>query len=203
MTMVINAPTEESAVRTFAAAAEAPTTHAEVSASITEVPNGVIDGGESVILAIKPSMWRPVFDSSTWLFACWVSAMVLAWFRQPLPGLSVAETSQLLVFVALVRFGIAIAHWMPRWHILTNRRIVDIRGVRSMKVDSWPLVKIRNTYVNRSTPERLTKLGTVTFVSTEQAAAAHQWRSVGDADVVHAEIRKAIENAIDHHQVTL
>ena len=166
------------------------------------VPSGVIDGGEIVVLAIKPSMWRPVFESAVWLITCCVGAAVLSWLGRPIPGLSPASTAQILLLVGLGRLGIAIAHWVPRWHVLTNRRLIDIRGVRSMQVDACLLVRIRNTYVHRSAAERITELGTITFVNTESTMAPRRWRSIAKPESIHVQIRKAIENALDHQNVT-
>lgn len=177
--------------------------HTDVSAALHEVPPGVIDGGEIVLLAVKPSMWRPVLDSAAWSIACFVCAVVFVWVDRPIPGLSLSATPQLMIFLALVRLGIALANWVPRWHILTNRRIIDLSGVRAMHIDAWPLVQIRNTYLHHSSAEKVTHLGTITFVKTEPATRPRQWRSIANSQTVHAEIRKAIENALDQQHIAL
>ncbi len=59
------------------------------------------------------------------------------------------------------------------------------------------LTEIRNTYVNVSPAEKLTRLGTITFVTAETEVASQLWQSVATPTEVHAKIRRAIENAID------
>lgn len=169
-----------------------------------------------MVLAIKPSMWKPVLESKIWLLACLSLAVVLSWLGQPIPGLSMTTTAQVILFAALAPVGVAVARWVPRWHVLTNRRIVDIYGVRSIRIESCPLLQIRNTYLHRSPAERLTGLGTITFAMSDapvgmppsggppsakplSARPPRRWRSVAKPELVHARIREAIKNAIDQH----
>ena len=53
-----------------AATSEAPPHAAKAATHWTALPSGVVDGGEIVLLAIKPSMWRPLLDSAPWLIVC-------------------------------------------------------------------------------------------------------------------------------------
>lgn len=179
------------------------TTESAAAKTIAEVfsafPGTVIDGGEIVLLAIKPSLWRPVFASASWLAASILLALVLSGTGRPIPGLSLLATTQVVLLIGLCRLAWAIAHWMPRWHVLTNRRIIDIRGARTPVVTSLPLIHVRNTYVRRPWPESVVGVGTILFVAgrADSDPVSHSWRTIRDADEVHAKIRRAIENAID------
>jgi hypothetical protein len=173
-----------------------------LAAAFTAYPGGVIDGGEIVILAIKPSMWRPLFDSGAWLVVSCVLAVLVSVLGSPLPTVSSATATQLVLLAGLARLGVALARWAPRWHLLTNRRTIDIRGLRTPQVTSCPLVAIRNTYVRRSPVESAAGVGTILFVPTGDAQTPFAWRSVAQPDSVHAKIRRAIENAIDLHACT-
>ena len=88
-------------------ATDAPAAEA-VSASVVALPGDVIDGGEIVLLTIKPSMWRPVFDSISWLVTCCAVAAILVSARLTLPGLSLIASAQFVLMVGLVRLGIAL-----------------------------------------------------------------------------------------------
>ena len=79
----------------------------------------------------------------------------------------------------------------------TNRRIISVRGVREPQISSWLLLDVRNTYVHSPLAEKLTGLGTITFVTDNTDDVPHQWRSVAKPEEVHAKIRRAIENVID------
>jgi hypothetical protein len=162
-------------------------------------PGGVVDGGEIVILAIKPSMWRPVLESAAWLVTSWLLAAVLTWFGRPIPGLSITATAQLVLLVGLARLAVAIVRWIPTWYVLTNRRIIDIQGARTPKATSCALIDIRNTYQRPTPVERQLALGTILFVSNRDGRQPRPWRSIAKPDEVHARIRRAIEHAIDQH----
>lgn len=176
---------------------DAPSRVSDVASRWTTLPGGVIAGGEIVLLAIKPSLWRPVFDSAAWLAASAVLAVALTTLGLPLPGLSLTTTAQLVLLVGFAGLGFALARWTATWHVLTNRRIIDIHGIRTPKIAACLLVHVRNTYLHVSALEKVTCLGTITFVTDEADHPPHVWRSITHSDEVHAKIRRAIENAID------
>ena len=180
---------------------EAPSRASDVAARWTTVPGGVLDGGEIVILAIKPSLWRCVFDSAAWLAAGVFFTAALLVMGKPIPGLSLTTSAQLVMLVALARLAVAVLRWTTTWHLLTNRRIVDVHGVRAPVIRACPLVQIRNTYLRSSHAEKLLVLGSITFVSDEPDHAPHFWPSIANADEVHAKVRRAIENALDQVNV--
>lgn len=181
-------------------APEAPAPHVEATAPWTEVPGGVLDGGELVILAIKPSLWRVLFDSASWLVTCLSIPAVLIWLDAPLPGLSLGMTAQLFLLIAACRLAVAFMRWVPTWHLLTNRRIIDVRGVRVPRVDACSLLEVRNTHCGATPTERSVKLGTITFITESADHDPRRWRSIANAEEVHRHIRRAIEQAIDNHQ---
>ncbi len=182
-----------------AAAAESPPRGAEAPVSWAALPGGVIDGGEIVILAIKPSMWRPAIEAAPWLAVVTIGALLIAALRTPLPGLSPTSSAQLILLVGFARLGLAIARWIPTWHVLTNRRIIDIHGVRAPVIISCPLVEIRNTYVRSGAMDKLLRVGTIIFVRRDEYDPPRIWPSIPKPEEVHVEIRRAIEHAIDNH----
>jgi len=200
--MITVAPCRRVSPAAFVATmSDAPSRVADVAARWTMLPGGVIDGGEIVVLAIKPSLWRPVFDSAAGLVISVLLAVVVTTLGVPLPGLSAATTAQLVLLIGFTGLGLAIVRWTTTWHVLTNRRIIDIHGVRTPRIAACLLVHVRNTYLHTSVAEKVTRLGTVTFVTDEADRLPHLWRSIAHPDEVHAKIRRAIENAIDQSSV--
>lgn len=194
--MVI-APPKPTANPFAAADADAPSTVSQVASRLTRLPGGLVDGGEIIILAIKPSMWRPVFDSAAWLVTFSLLAIALTVWQSPLPGLSVTTTAQMMFLIGLGRLGLAVVNWIPTWYVLTNRRLIDIHGVRLPRICACRLIDVRNTYLNAPPSEKALGLGTITYVTADEKDSPHFWRSVASPDAVHTEIRRAIENAID------
>jgi len=138
-----------------------------------------------------------VIESFGWLLASIVLAGVCIASEVGLTGVTPQTTAQIIVCVGLVRLGLAIVRWVSRWYVLTNRRVVEISGIKSPRVTSAMLVDVRNTYLTSAVHERALRLGTITFVSNRGSDRPWQWKHVAEPDEVHAAIRRSIENAID------
>lgn len=178
---------------------EAPSRAQQATGSWVQVPGGVIHGGEIVIWAIKPSVWRPVFDSAPWLLAAALFAALLTVGNLSVGGLGTALSAQLVVAAGLARLGVAVVRWIPTWYLLTNLRIIRVQGVRSPRVESRALLEIRNTYVQAAAIEKWVNVAAITFVTDHPHELPLLWHSVPRAAEVHQRIRRAIENAIDRH----
>lgn len=168
-----------------------------MASSLTGVPAELFDGGEIVILAIKPSMWRPIFDSAAWLVSCGLLAIALVALGRTIPGLSLAMSIQIVLLIASVRLAFAVMRWIPTWYVLTNRRVLQIQGVRRPRVSGCLLTEVQNTYVHITLSDRMAGLGTIAFVTNRRDKVSQIWQSIHDPEEVHAKIRRAIENALD------
>lgn len=174
---------------------EAPPGSTDVVTGPIAVPRHVIDGGEIILLAIKPSMWRPVFDALPCLLTCAALIAVVLWREFPLPGLSMTATVQMIFLIVGVRLGIAIVRWVPTWHMLTNRRLINIQGVRAPRVSSCPLKGICNASLTASPLEKITHLGTISFETTPQEGPLGQWESIACPNEVCDAIKRAVHEA--------
>lgn len=160
------------------------------------LPADLLGGDESVIFAIKPSPWYIVFDSANWgivalcLIACasWIADIV---------RLSEKQFMSAVLAALALRVGLALLRWVSRFYVLTNRRVMRVRGVHKPDVFECPLVNIRNTNVTTSFPETLMALGSIHFIITTPHDRRAHWQNIKDPDRIHAEVRKAIERAID------
>ncbi len=160
------------------------------------VPADLLGGDESIILAIKPSLWFIAFDSATWAVVMLCMVACASWLAETIAISEARFMSAVLALLGL-RVVVAVLRWVARSYVLTNRRIMRLRGVLRPDVFECPLVNIRNTTVSTSFPEALTGLGTINFIITTPENRLGVWRNVSDPQRVHAEIRKAIERAID------
>ncbi len=199
--MVI-APPKPSANPFAVGEADSPSTVGEVASRLTSLPKGLVDGGEVIILAVKPSMWRPLFDSGPWIATLSVLTVASMVWRLALPGLSVSVSAQVIFLLGMLRLGLAVVLWIPSWYVLTNRRLIEIHGVRTPDITSCSLVDVRNTYLNATAIEKAGQLGTITYVTADETQPPHHWRTIAEPDVVHTEIRRAIETAIDNHHAS-
>ncbi len=65
------------------------------------------------------------------------------------------------------------------------------------RISACLLTDVRDTYLQCSATERLTRLGTIVFVTDQTNKVPHIWQSITSPDLVHAKIRRAIQNAAD------
>ena len=179
--------------RKFAAHAEGPTSGAVGLPAQAIVPAHLLDGGEVVHFALRPSPWFVLIVSLRWLAVAILLGILAS--RDLLPSGARWYLSQLAVAVAGARLAWAILEWVSRQYILTNHRVMRIRGVFYVELFECPLGRLQNTYATFSLPERLTRTGTITF----QTAAAGggpggtaSWRIVSRPLEVHQKLREAI-----------
>lgn len=175
------AQSEESAPRTVGLTTE------------NALPSHLLDGGEIVHFAIKPAPWFILLVSLRWIVAA-IMLACLAWVDGVAPYYRVAAL-QAAVLLAAARLGWAAMEWVSRLYVLTNRRVISIRGVTRVEIFECSLDRIQNTHVVLSPPERLARVGTVAF----QTAAAGSpggtgtWRMVAKPLEVHERLLAAIQ----------
>lgn len=160
------------------------------------LPADLIYSDETIIFAIKPSLWYVVFDSAHWLLAG-LLLIAAASFGAELVNLSEPQFMSAVLAALSLRIGLALLRWVSRYYVLTNRRLVRVRGVSRPDIYECPLVEIRNSSVGTTFSEALTGLSTISFVATEPSDRIFCWNAVSNAEDVHEQIRRAIERAID------
>lgn len=156
-----------------------------------------LDGGEVVILALKPSPWFVLFDSARWLVLSFFVAGTSQWVANSVSWASASLLIRLALAAATFRFGVAVLRWVSRFYVLTNRRVMRIRGVWKVDVFACPLLSIRTTKVTAEIHERVVRLGTVRFNIDPPRDEDGSWVSIRRPGDVHAQIRRAIKRAID------
>lgn len=156
-----------------------------------------LDGGETVLLAVKPSLWFVLFDSARWILAALIILAVARLSSVHLAGLADTLVFQCAAAMVTARVGIAFLRWASRFYVLTNRRIMLLRGVLHADIVGSPLVRIRNTRVQRSLHERVCRLGTIQFFFEDAPPEDLSWREIARCEKVHETVRRAIERALD------
>ncbi len=163
------------------------------------VPAELLDGGETVILALKPSMWYLVLVSARWLLGAALVILLAPWLVSVYPAISHLALTQFAVIVTAVRLVWALVQWSSRLYVLTNRRVMCYRGVTQVCLFEAPLVRIRNTYIKVRPIERLCNVGSIGFSLEGEKKVDGWWEQVGEPHDVHKRIRRAIEKALDNH----
>jgi uncharacterized membrane protein YdbT with pleckstrin-like domain len=162
-----------------------------VAVPMTEVvPPHLLDGGEIVLLAIKPSWWFVPMVSARWLG---IAVMLIA--ASHVPWLSPLQQWYLLqagLICGVARLAWATLQWVSRLYVLTNRRVMRLRGIVNVELFECYLHKVQNTELSMSLPERAVRVGTI-LIHTASSGAT--WRFIARPQEVHEKLSDAIHRA--------
>lgn len=169
--------------------------HPKTLSAVDMLPAHLLDGGEVVILAIKPSLWFIVFTSFRWLAAMLAVIVLSRWLGQVVPQIEPGMVAKAAIAIAAARVGFAMLQWAARLYVLTNRRIMRLAGIVNVQVFDCPLPKIQNTYLTLAWYERLTGLGSISFATAGTGGIDVTWDHVNRPLELHERVRSAIHRA--------
>jgi membrane protein YdbS with pleckstrin-like domain len=154
----------------------------------------LLDDGEIVILAVKPSPWFVVLS-------CWpVLLLAAALAGVGLLGggtLRIAEPwGDALVLTAVVivsvRIIVACVQWLGRLYVLTNARSLTVQGLWRPSAAFLPHRQVRRVELVAGVGERGLGLGTLLFEGAETGPPALTWVNLAHPD----DVRHAVEEAV-------
>jgi hypothetical protein len=170
--------------------------HAEGATGVVEfpvsqtVPAQLLDGGETVLFAVKPSAWFVPIVSHRWLVVA-IGLIVLSY--TVFSAAYGVYAFQGALILAGGRLGWATLEWVGRLYVLTNRRVMSIRGVVSAEIYAAPLHGIEKTRVYATPPERACRVGSVEFESASTGRGA--WEAVARPVDMHDRLQHAIQRS--------
>jgi hypothetical protein len=174
-----------------AVAAESPPVAAPKAAAKLQM----LDGDEIVQLSIKPSLW---YIPRVSLRVC-TSALVLAVvFWGAMRGGITAEALlpfQVLIAIAVARLAFATLQWATQLYVLTNRRVMQFRGIHSVRVNARPLAQIAATERPARWYDALLRLGTIRMRSADLDTPPVMWEDLARPDEVHEILIRAIRKS--------
>ncbi len=156
------------------------------------IPAHLLDDGEQIILAIKPSMWLIVFNSAKLIGLIVFIIAGMRFFHIELGYNIQQRIYQFAAALIICQLIIAFLQWMSRLYVLTDRRIIRIRGVFNVDVFEAPLDKIQNTFLTLAIHERLFGLGSIHFTTAGTAGVEATWQNINRPLEIHEIIRNAI-----------
>lgn len=176
---------------------EKPQVTGQVKANIDELlPSDLLDEREVVIFAIKPSLWTVAFLSVRVVVICLVVAVVAMLAGRYLPeGPYAAYIIEACGLISLGRVGFAFLQWLSRSYVLTDQRVIRIRGVFTIDIFQCSLSRIQNTFMNLTLVQRLLRLGNIAFTTAGTGSVEAIWRHCRDPLKVHHQLIAAMNNA--------
>ena len=152
-----------------------------------------LDGGEIVVLAIKPSPWFVLFRSVRWLAA--LTFVVLALRLVPAAASWISTINQVGQAAAVLVVVVNVMQWVSRLYVLTNRRMMRFHGVWNIAIFEIPLTRIDGTTLHVAAYERLTRLGTIIFDTPSEPIDVPRWSNIARPQEVQTNIDNAIRRA--------
>lgn len=157
------------------------------------LPAQLLQGGEIVILLLKPSLWYIILAAAGHLAAIAIAACAATWLaRLGLLNVTTRDITAVALFIAAVRLLWQLLEWLSRVYVLTDRRIVRVQGVVRVQVFECPLKKIQHTDAVFSLRERLFGLGTLMFSTAGTAVPEAAWVMLAHPLDVHQKVVAAI-----------
>ena len=176
------------------------TPSAEPTSEQTQAPTSLmlarlLQDGEIIILAIKPSNWFVLIGSLPVLASAAVVAIVayvVSLYHASAHG---QVMWSLCAAVVLVRMVAACWQWLGRTYVLTNRRIITIRGLLRVQWVAAELTDIEEVTPAAALPERLVGTGSIFCLTGSDRSAAVAWNTISRPGEVHEIILDAIDRA--------
>ncbi len=171
-----------------------PTRQADVQAVELEK---LLQEGESIILAIKPSSWFVLLVSLPVLLitvglgtGAYLADKAFGYEAIPLRLLGLG-----LSFICLARIMVASFQWLGRLYVLTNRRALLIRGIMKFDVAQCPLADISETILTATNAERFLAVASLFFRPNEKTRQPIIWLSLSEPEKFQQAADQAIRQA--------
>jgi len=156
----------------------------------------LLDGGEVILLATRPSGWFvPLTSAPVLTMALLVAAattMVHKTFEISLPWQSIFFVCGA---VGSIRVALACVEWVGRLYILTTRRVLRVQGVIRAEIEDCPLSKIAATTLTASAAERPLGVGSLFFQDDQGRPLEPSWTCLARPAEVHQAVQDAIRRA--------
>jgi uncharacterized membrane protein YdbT with pleckstrin-like domain len=153
------------------------------------LPGELLSENEKPLIAIKPSLWIIAFLSfRTIVIAAAASAAAIAlgpWMDWGRWGGYIILGCGVLV---LVRVGFALLQWSSRSYVLTDKRVIRVRGVFTIDIFQCSLERIQNTFLVLTVLQRILGLGHVVFATAGTGGVEAVWQYVKDPLKVHNQL---------------
>ncbi len=159
------------------------------------LPMQIFQPGEVIILLLKPSPWFILLESLGTILKVVVLAVV---------GMTLANRGYdfffgardvllLAILLIFVRLSWQFMDWLGRTYVLTDRRMIRVRGVMRVSVFECQLKQVQHTTAHFSLRERVLGLGTIGWNTAGTAGNAAHWQTIAHPLDVHQTIVRTLD----------
>jgi uncharacterized membrane protein YdbT with pleckstrin-like domain len=136
------------------------------------VPAQILHEDEIVLLLTKPSLFWLLYSSFPFLLVTSLLGILAAQVSLSLAGITPSSVVLVAVLVCLGRLIWALLVWTSHIYMLTNSRILTIKGVINVHMFQAHLRKIQNLRVYKPLGQRVFGTGTLGFATAGAAGEA-------------------------------
>ncbi len=175
-----------------------PSASPPVSVSREAVLQHLLGDGELVLLTVKPSAWFVPLTSVRAMAVLALVAVSAHYLARVIPMGPGPQTVEVLCGVLAVgRLVVACCQWAGTLYVLTNRRVLRIRGAIKVTIVGCALTGIRHTaLLTTGLIERLVGVGTLFFQTDQGNLTGGEWLYISRPGEVLEMIDKAVRQAI-------
>jgi hypothetical protein len=157
------------------------------------LPADLLQGDELIILLLKPSLWYILLSSLNWLGLIALLAAAAIWAMPYFPEhYGTRDVYSVTLLAATAKLTWQSFEWLSRLYVLTDRRMIRVKGVLRVHVFQAELRNIQHTEVLFQLRERLVGLGTIAFATSGTAYTEAYWLMVARPMAIHRRILQAM-----------
>jgi len=164
----------------------------------TLLPSDLLSEEERVIFALKPSLWAIAYCSFRTVL---VSLSVILLTLLAAPYLSLGSMAGYVIsfcgIVIVARVGFAFLQWLSRSYVLTDKRVIRIRGVFTIDIFQCSLLKLQNTFLQLTLPQRIFGIGSIALTTAGTGGIEAIWRHVKNPLEIHHQLLQAMNRALE------
>jgi hypothetical protein len=151
--------------------------------------------GEIVQLMIRPSRWFILLTSLRFLSLVTILVCVMEIYLHQHGQDPRHRCIEVGVGVMAGRVMWAILQWMSRLYVLTNLRILAVKGVFNTEIFDCPLRKVARVSLDMSPKEKIFLVGSITIIPQDDNMFIGAWWIISKPVEVLQMVRRAVQNA--------
>lgn len=159
------------------------------------VPESLLLPGEIVIILLKPSMWLIILSSLRELTIVTIFYAIAFWLEYQYDALHVntkeINTAAGFIYGAILLYRFI--DWVARLYVMTDRRIIRVKGIFKVDVYTARLSKIQNLKLFFTVRERVCGIGTIGFSTAGEDGIEAYWLMIAKPLKIYEKIERAID----------
>lgn len=180
-------------------ATETPVATGNVGAATTSLvallTRHVLSDGEVVIMILKPSFWFILLQSLRFIAAMVIVMLIMQINADRFRPTTVLRIGEFCIIAILARLMWATLHWMGRYYILTDLRIIRLAGVLGLEIFSCPLRRVARVRGVPTISERTVGSGSLEIIPLDESVPVGHWQTIPRPKQVLSEVLAAISRA--------